>query len=110
MCERGAVLGEGKGAVGIDPALLDELMEVIVDPLIARAMGSGIPNQPDPAAVAAELHGLIDDNETHDLDGDGYTECQGDCDESDDSTHPGALDLCDDGLDNDCDGDVDEAP
>ena len=55
-----------------------------------------------------------------DLDGDGYgdetqasTSCQvpvgyasvsGDCDDLDASVHPGALEVCDDGLDNDCDG------
>jgi len=41
-----------------------------------------------------------------DLDGDGYAPPE-DCDDSDASVHPGALEQCD-GLDNDCDGLTDE--
>jgi hypothetical protein len=44
---------------------------------------------------------------TCDQDGDGHlgTNCAGDdCDDSNAGVHPGALELCGDGLDNDCDG------
>jgi putative metal-binding protein len=44
---------------------------------------------------------------TRDLDEDGFSECQGDCDDSNPSIHPGALEICN-GLDDDCDGTVDE--
>jgi len=44
---------------------------------------------------------LVDD------DGDGWTEAQGDCDDAHPQSHPGAPELCD-GLDNDCDGQVDQ--
>ncbi|MDP6944684.1 MAG: putative metal-binding motif-containing protein, partial [Myxococcota bacterium] len=37
-----------------------------------------------------------------DLDADGYTEGQGDCDDSDPHTHPGAVEKCGDGIDQDC--------
>ncbi|MFH1532577.1 MAG: MopE-related protein [Pseudomonadota bacterium] len=46
-------------------------------------------------------------DEPVDLDGDGWTTNEGDCDDSDATVHPGAAELCD-GMDNDCDGQVDE--
>ena len=39
-----------------------------------------------------------------DLDGDGYTSCEGDFDDGDSSIYPGAFDIIDDGIDQDCDG------
>ncbi len=42
-----------------------------------------------------------------DQDGDGYTVADGDCDDADASAHPNAPEDCGDGVDNDCDGDVD---
>ena len=43
-----------------------------------------------------------------DQDGDGWTSEEGDCDDTDPTIHPGAQEVCYDGLDNDCDGMVDE--
>ncbi len=40
-----------------------------------------------------------------DADGDGWTDCDGDCDDSSPWTYPGAAEACD-GIDNDCDGTV----
>ncbi|MCP4918135.1 MAG: hypothetical protein GY913_14575 [Proteobacteria bacterium] len=67
-----------------------------------------------------DCDGVVPDEEL-DLDADGYTECvwdgdwagdssvvgDEDCDDDDDSAWPGADELCD-GVDNDCEGDVDE--
>jgi Putative metal-binding motif/Kelch motif len=43
----------------------------------------------------------------HDDDGDGYSECQGDCDDSNPNVHPGAAEICN-GADDDCNGEIDE--
>ena len=43
-----------------------------------------------------------------DVDGDGVTSCDDDCDDADAYSYPGAPELCGYGIDNDCDGDVDE--
>ena len=45
----------------------------------------------------------LDDDE----DGDGYTENQGDCDDSDPLASPEGIEVCDDGIDNDCNGNPD---
>jgi hypothetical protein len=42
-----------------------------------------------------------------DLDGDGYTEGEGDCDDADPNISPAASEVCD-GIDNNCDGNIDE--
>lgn len=63
-----------------------------------------------------DCNGITDDRTIClDDDGDGYTELQGDCDDALAQVHPGALEgsvstngLVADGLDNDCDGQIDE--
>jgi hypothetical protein len=45
----------------------------------------------------------IDDPLARDDDGDGYTEYEGDCDDTDDTLSPGEVDICD-AIDQDCDG------
>ena len=64
--------------------------------------------------TGAEDTGRPDDGDGPDLDPDltdddqdGYTEEQGDCDDTDDTVRPGLVDVCD-GRDNDCDEAVDE--
>ncbi len=51
--------------------------------------------------------GLYTPSQDADADGDGYTRCGGDCDDANPSVYPGALEICD-GVDNDCDGQIDE--
>ncbi len=48
-----------------------------------------------------------DDTGPVDSDGDGYTEIDGDCNDTNAAVYPGAPDVCDGVLDNDCDGQVD---
>jgi len=43
-----------------------------------------------------------------DSDKDSWTICDGDCNDKSISINPGALEVCDDGIDNNCDGNVDE--
>ncbi len=45
-----------------------------------------------------------------DGDGDGFTVSDGDCDDTNRNVHPGADEIPGDGLDNDCDGEIDEVP
>ena len=51
---------------------------------------------------------LRDDRPWPDADNDGFTE-DVDCDDTNGSIHPGAPDICGDGIDNDCNGFVDDA-
>ena len=44
----------------------------------------------------------------YDLDGDGVAVCEGDCADDDPARNPEVPETCDNGIDDDCDGDVDE--
>lgn len=50
-----------------------------------------------------------DTGSANDLDSDGFTARDGDCDDTDASIHPGATEVCDDDVDNDCNGSIDAA-
>lgn len=58
--------------------------------------------------------GLLDEDgdgtpDCFDNDGDGFSEDEGDCDDTEPTTYPGAEDVCD-GVDNDCSGGIDDTP
>ena len=57
-----------------------------------------------PAEEAAPTEETTPTPSDIDDDGDGYTENQGDCNDSAPGINPGAADICEDGIDQDCDG------
>ena len=60
--------------------------------------------------VDNDCDGVVPEDE-RDQDGDGLSACQGDCDDDDADTYPGAPEVPGDGIDQDCDGNdlVDDA-
>lgn len=61
----------------------------------------------DPDGVPDPILTVYNAAEDTDMDGDGFTTCQGDLNDNDATIKPGATEICD-GKDNDCDGLVDE--
>ena len=55
-----------------------------------------------------DCDGVVDEGtDTFDDDGDGYSEDEGDCNDSNSSVNPGAVEVADNGIDDDCDGIID---
>ena len=70
-----------------------------VHPGAAEICGDGIDQDCD----GSDLECMPDPNDVDD-DGDGYTENEGDCNDNDATIFPGAIEICGDGIDQDCDG------
>lgn len=73
-----------------------------VNPGADEVFGDGLDD-----GVDNDCDGLIDEgvpDSELDADGDGFTPNGGDCNDDDDTVHPGATDIPDDGIDQDCDG------
>jgi hypothetical protein len=71
-------------------------------------IGGDTNSSSDSGETGSDLTGdSVDSGESTDGDGDGYGVEDGDCDDSDASIAPGLVDDCD-GVDTDCDGDIDE--
>src|SRR3989338_4964225 len=77
--------------------------------------GDGIPNRQDncpkvanPDQTDANGNGVGDVCDDADLDADGWSPVDGDCDDTHADIHPGADETEENGIDNDCDGQVDE--
>jgi hypothetical protein len=86
------------GAPDVCDAHLDNDCDGHTDPMEADNDGDG----------ATECGGDCDDADValnvQDVDGDGWTTCDGDCNDGDADMNPGETEVCDDGIDNDCDG------
>lgn len=89
---------------GIDPTRVDcNDMNAFIFPL--KVTDCGVAATPaTPNAVDDNCNGLVDETcgcRNQDRDGDGVTDCQGDCNDNDNTVAPGRAELCD-GKDNDC--------
>ncbi len=69
----------------------------------------GAPGEFMPDGVDNDCDGIVDNHlPSYDDDGDGYTENQGDCNDADRNVNPGAMDVADNEIDEDCNSIVDD--
>jgi hypothetical protein len=94
--------GDGYSTCSSDPSVFDcnDLLSGVNPGAMESCGPGGIPN-----AIDENCNGYTDETCTPctmtDADGDGVTDCQGDCDDNNATVRPGAPEMCD-GLDNDC--------
>ena len=109
------VLGCGGGSDFDGDGALDEVDCAPEDPTVypgaAEVCDDGVDQDCDGLVDLLDpdcwiRNGALDD----DGDGDGWTEEDGDCDDTRPQVHPDAEETCGDGLDNDCNGVIDDCP
>ncbi len=90
----------------------------VCDPVDADEDCDGLADEDDPDADGLIAWYLDADGDGFGIDADDVLSCEpqdgrseygGDCDDADDGVHPGAAELCGNGVDDDCDGRVDGA-
>ena len=116
-----AKAGGGSGStvtpdIGIYDYAYGDTVNLQADPDVANlyVFEKWVGNVDDPNAAATTITLLSDQtvtaffqqtvNPDADVDGDGYTPNQGDCDDDNPDINPGEIDLCGDGVDQDCSG------
>lgn len=74
----------------------------------AQRLGTGVAMMLAPIVLAAcyGVGGKFNDSGVVDADGDGYDSLE-DCDDTNPDIYPGAVEVCDDTIDNDCDTTID---
>lgn len=93
----GQIVGQLSGGCGFN---IDDVCDSAANATVDGAL----------AAYFSNISQFLDPNTScTDADNDGSCVESGDCDDADPSVHPGAAEVCDDGIDNDCDGLVDAA-
>jgi len=93
----GQIVGQLSGACGFN---VNDSCDSVANATVDGAL----------AAYFSDISQFLDPNTScTDADNDGSCVETGDCDDANPSVHPGAAELCDDGVDNDCNGLVDSA-
>ncbi len=80
-----------------------------IHPGATEIVGDLIDNNCDGRADETGPGSAGNSTDTVDHDGDGFSPAQGDCDDTNPSIHPGAVEICGNGLDEDCDGVADRS-
>ncbi len=87
--------------------MLPSILARVVLGLALAAGGSSPAATPGPTVSVEATHPFEPLADCTDHDGDGFSECTGDCDDTNPAIHPGAQEICNQ-VDDNCDGRIDE--